>query len=158
MIQASLLSLCVSRLLLNVNTFTNPERYFLFGFHSHRPFCSHALLLHGSTWGVIIIGCLNRYTRTWHPWQRSTSVLKHHDSQRVHHVHPKSRLMQLTMNPRLHSGNLVDLVSPFVLSTLKFLSPWPVISLLPQLYFEDGKDSYYVVVDRSSVYIYSRMT
>ena len=132
--------------------------FLFFGLHAHPPFYLPALLLPQNISWRIFVGCRYHHTGTWHPWQSSATPLQHHDSQRVGHGHPQYRIMQLPMTPHLHSGKLVDLVSSFVLSTLQFLSPCPVISLLTRLYFADGQYSYFGVVGRSSVYLYSRIT
>ena len=88
----------------------------------------------------------------------STNDLQDHESQRVGHGYLKYWLMQLLMTPIIHSGKLVDRFSSFVLSTLLFLSPCPVISLLLQLYFSDGQYYYFGLAVRYSIYIYSIRT
>ena len=112
-----------------------------FVLHAHPPFYSPTLLLPVNNSWSIYLGCLNHYIGIWQTLQRSSTVLKYHYRQRVVHGHPKCRMMQLTMTPRLHSCKLVDLISSFLLSTLQFISSWPVIYLLHQIYFAAGQDS-----------------
>ena len=134
--------LCCSRW---IHLLTLYKTYF-FGVHEHPHFYSHSWLLPGNTPLKIFLGCRYHHTGTWRTLQCSATDVQHHDRPRVGHVHPQSWLIQLPMNNCLNSDNLFDLVSSFVMSTLKFLSPWLVISLLPQLSFSGGWDYYFVLV------------
>ena len=64
--------------------------------------------------------------------------------------------MQLPMTPYLHLGNLSRGLYLFLLKNLIFLSPYLLISLIPQLSFADGQDYYFGVVGRYFVDLYSR--
>ena len=114
-IQAIPGSLCDDWLFIKLDTFTSPERDVFLGFHAHPLFYSHAWLIIGNTLRMIVIWCHNHHTGPWQTWKCSATSVKHHDSPRVGHVHPQSRLIQLPMTPNLHSDKFVDLIYLFVL-------------------------------------------
>ena len=136
MIQDRLVSLCEDRVYLKMETFTNPVRDLIFGLHAHPPFYSPTWLLPTNTSWSIFIGCSYQHNGTWRPIKRSAAALQHHIIKRLVQGHPQSRMMQLTMILCLHSGKFVDLISSFALSNLQFISPFRLISLLPQLFFQ----------------------
>ena len=145
-------------MLLKLDTFTKPVQLLIF-----RSSCSSSVLFtHLITALQYLMEDIGRVLLSSHRDLTSLTMfcnsseksLRHHESQRVSHYHPQYCMMQLPMTPRLHSGKLVDRFSTFVISTLLFLSTCLVISILPQLSFEDGQDSYFGVVGRFSVDIY----
>ena len=141
---------CCSKLITLLTLYKNS----FFGIHANPHFYSPASLLPGNTSWRIFLECYYQHTGTWQTWKCYATTLQHQNSQRVFHIHPKYHLVQLLMTPHLYSGKSVDHISTFVLSTLQFLSPWPVISLLPQLHFAGGQDFYSGVVGRSSVHFF----
>ena len=153
MIQASLGSLYEALVLLNMNTFNNPVQELFFGIHYYPHFYSPTWVLPGNNSWSIFLGCQYHYTRTWRTLQRSETAVQHHGIPRVSHGNYQPMVIQLPMTPCLHLGKFVNLVYSFVLSTLQFLSPCPVISLLPQLYVLGGKEYYFGLLGRYSVEI-----
>ena len=131
---------------------------FLFGFHAYPPFYSPVWLLHGNIWGMIFLGCFNNHTRAWFHWHHSATAAQNHYNPRVGHGHHKYRLMQLPINNHLHSGKSGDLLSSYIMSTLQFLYPCPMVSFLPKLSFADSLYYYIVIVGRCYVELWSRLT
>ena len=94
---------------------------FLFGFNAYTTFYSRTWLLHGNTWGILLLGCHNHHTGHWWPRLCPATDVQHHDIPRVGHLHIQSRLVQLPMTTCLNLGKLGNLIYSFVRSVLQFI-------------------------------------
>ena len=128
-----------------------PSTRICFGISANPNFYLPTWLIPGNISWMTFLGCRYHHTGTCRNWQCSENDLQHDVIQRVGHGHPQYRLMLLPTTPLLHASKFVNLIYSFILSPLQVLSRLPVISLLHQLSFAGGKDSYFGLVGRYSI-------